>query len=836
MKKSIYHIVLTVGFLIIQNSETYAQNVSLQQYNFNNVAQSTMLNPATKVQSNVTIGLVGLGMQLNLPHINLADIFTKGQSVTQTIDGFLTSTDKSLKNINFELQTGMFVGFRILKKNYFSLGAYADMRLHASIPKDPLNLLWNGTAPYLNKTLDIAPQVYANLNLVYHLGYSRQINDQLTIGARVKLISGVQNIMTTQNQLNLEIRSNDTNNNNTYRYLLKSNYAISFNNASLVGKSIDFASLLFANGINGFGLDFGINYKINEKWSVSASVLDIGSITWNNDVITLQKRGINNSYEGLVFNDISSIRNGNGIGTKLDSIVKNIGFDTIKKAYQTSLPSKFYIGGEYALRPTTKINANFFGYFSPINGIFDYAFGISASQKFWSILDLKLGWNIYNHDPANLSLGFSLNLGYFQVYAMTENIIAAFRYDQANRFNLQLGVNFNFGLNLDKDGDGVVNKEDKCVKIFGLAKFEGCPDTDKDSVPDNKDSCRLDSGTVANKGCPMTDKDLDSVFDALDSCPDIKGLKWLNGCPDMDNDSVPDYQDSCKDVKGSIYAMGCPDADGDSFADKKDSCKLQAGRPEYFGCPTKEDLEKSRFDADNDGTPDSVDRCLGLAGSVLLDGCPDYDSDGVADDQDSCMEIAGELGFNGCPDTDSDKIPDYLDQCITLFGSASNKGCPINIPGLSSRKKAGKKTPTGNALEETQNEQSEEDNSLIKGLALTKQQSNVLVQAFKNLNFKFQSATILESSYPVLDDLAHLLKNHASSRLVLIGYTDNVGDEAFNQSLSYQRASSIKTYLVEKGVENKIELYGFGENNPVADNNTANGRSKNRRVEMAILE
>jgi OOP family OmpA-OmpF porin len=72
--------------------------------------------------------------------------------------------------------------------------------------------------------------------------------------------------------------------------------------------------------------------------------------------------------------------------------------------------------------------------------------------------------------------------------------------------------------------------------------------------------------------------------------------------------------------------------------------------------------------------------------------------------------------------------------------------------------------------------------------------------------------------------------------IIAVGHTDSVGSDAYNQKLSVRRAEAIKAYLVSKGIEkNRIYTEGKGEKQPVADNKTAEGRAKNRRVEIEVV-
>lgn len=113
----------------------------------------------------------------------------------------------------------------------------------------------------------------------------------------------------------------------------------------------------------------------------------------------------------------------------------------------------------------------------------------------------------------------------------------------------------------------------------------------------------------------------------------------------------------------------------------------------------------------------------------------------------------------------------------------------------------------------------------------------VVVTAFKNLNFDTNKADIRPESFESLNNLAELLKKETSWKLKIEGHTDSVGSVESNLDLSNRRAASAKKYLVEKGVvDGMISTEGFGESKPIADNSTAEGRQKNRRVSLTIIK
>jgi OOP family OmpA-OmpF porin len=102
--------------------------------------------------------------------------------------------------------------------------------------------------------------------------------------------------------------------------------------------------------------------------------------------------------------------------------------------------------------------------------------------------------------------------------------------------------------------------------------------------------------------------------------------------------------------------------------------------------------------------------------------------------------------------------------------------------------------------------------------------------------FDFNKAVIKAEGKAKLDDLVDKVKGVNLEVIIAVGHTDAVGADAYNQALSVKRAEAVKAYLVSKGIEkNRVYTEGKGEKQPVADNKTAEGRAKNRRVEIEVV-
>ncbi|MGB4974428.1 MAG: OmpA family protein, partial [Cyclobacteriaceae bacterium] len=265
----------------------------------------------------------------------------------------------------------------------------------------------------------------------------------------------------------------------------------------------------------------------------------------------------------------------------------------------------------------------------------------------------------------------------------------------------------------------------------------------------------------------------------------------LNGCPDSDEDGVADNEDECPNLAGTIANKGCPevkDRDGDGIPDHLDNCPDLAAPGTSNGCPQN--------DRDEDGVPDNSDRCPDVKGLVEMNGCPDTDGDGIADPDDKCPLSAGLKVYNGCPDTDGDGLDDSIDKCPNTPGTVAANGCP----------------------------------------EIAVEDRKTLDVAMRAVQFDTGKATFKQESYTILKQIGNILSRYPDYKLAISGHTDNTGSALANQELSEKRAKACYDYLVSQGISsNRMSWAGFGESRPVADNESLNGKSLNRRVEFNMI-
>lgn len=107
----------------------------------------------------------------------------------------------------------------------------------------------------------------------------------------------------------------------------------------------------------------------------------------------------------------------------------------------------------------------------------------------------------------------------------------------------------------------------------------------------------------------------------------------------------------------------------------------------------------------------------------------------------------------------------------------------------------------------------------------------------RSVHFDFDKAVIRADAKPVLDEAVQILKEEGGVAVIVAGHTDSIGTEAYNLKLSERRANAVRDYLIEHGIAaSRITAEGLGESQPVASNDTADGRAQNRRVELHVKE
>jgi len=122
------------------------------------------------------------------------------------------------------------------------------------------------------------------------------------------------------------------------------------------------------------------------------------------------------------------------------------------------------------------------------------------------------------------------------------------------------------------------------------------------------------------------------------------------------------------------------------------------------------------------------------------------------------------------------------------------------------------------------------------GVSVTRNGDNIILNMPGNITFASDSSNISADFYRVLDSVALVINEFEKTYVDVFGYTDSTGAEAYNQTLSEARASSVASYLIsQKVISERVVTRGMGESQPIALNDTPEGRSLNRRVEIVLI-
>jgi Family of unknown function (DUF5723) len=332
---------------------------------------------------------------------------------------------------NLELQPiGLSLGF---KKMTVSFHNSIKANMHLNVAKDLIGGFAFGNRNYLGKTMNLGSGFNATLHSELGLGVAYKINEKITVGARVKRLSGIANIATLKQKVDVYTDSVD------YKLTFNTDFDI---RTSGLNSSEDFAiGNIFASKNSGWSFDVGGTVQLG-KFRVDASVIDLGSaIKWVNDIKTYSSSG-QYQYSGSKSDEFFSF----------ESLNEKDIQDTLKKALNlqegttgeisTKLPLKTYLGLTYQL--TEKIRLGVLAYNESWNGISETDFAFNTTFTLSKAVQLGATYSARAGNYNNLGLQAVFKLGPIQLYGVTDNIIAVMNSYKAKSTNARMGLNIVF--------------------------------------------------------------------------------------------------------------------------------------------------------------------------------------------------------------------------------------------------------------------------------------------------------------------------------------------------------------------------------------------------------
>lgn len=459
MKKRI----LTFLAVVVCTAAVSGQNLDVVHFmrtspfqNFDNPSCATIYDGYFSLPT----GMIQLGVNLgSIRYNNLFETDEQGYPVTLTATRFVNSLAKNnYLGINASMEVFGF-GFRV-KKVFVTFDHRLRINGDIRYSKDLLGFPVYGNMAYVDEPADM--NISANISAYQEFGVSirHQINDKMTWGIRPKLLSGLANLRAQK--LSILLQTDPEN------YALKMSYDASLQAASIVPFTLTFdgdngfnvsyntdpsviAGNLFKN--LGAGIDLGFTYKPLPSLSVSASILDLGFLSWKSSATQMSSviTDAGHLYEdgaivftGLTPEDIQQLSDGENVDALLDTLARYFPLDvTPMSGYFTATPMRVVVEGNYEFAKHHCVSAAAQLRFA--SKYVQPSLTIAYDGCFFNSIDVCVAYTLQRKAFDNLGVALGLNLGYLNVYVGTQNIIAAINYKNASQLSATAGLVFNWG-------------------------------------------------------------------------------------------------------------------------------------------------------------------------------------------------------------------------------------------------------------------------------------------------------------------------------------------------------------------------------------------------------
>lgn len=489
----------SIVILLIFTSRAWSQ-MEHNLFNLDYSPQSQWVNPALKPNTKWHFG-VGTLFNSSWP-LSYNDIVSRRNNDTVYINGDNILSKLGTHN-HFSLGVIPDISFGFgIRKGYLSFGIKENIIMNFSAPKDVFDFVikGNGDASTMGQFQNIGDfRVNGTHYREFFAGGSYQMNPTWTVGARLKLLMGYENIHTVKSDLSIKTDPNDYSLTFRSNYLinvsgLDSNFSDKYRNGPFIG-----------SGNTGFGIDLGASYKLNDKISFTGSILDLGFINWSSNNKSFKTKNENASYEysGIDLYNLSSTSENNYLENILDTIRTRFDIEEVNtsESYSTSLYSKLYLGGQYKLNERFQFGA--LSSFTLVNSSLLPSLSLYAKTNLYKICQAQLSYQMNQNAFTNLGMGLVLNLGPLQYYLMSDNIIGS-AFAPLSSKNVSFRTGFNIQWSYGKRNESKTeNNTIKKVKPVDTLDLSFANDLDRDSVKDEEDYCPEIVGSTMNSGCPV---------------------------------------------------------------------------------------------------------------------------------------------------------------------------------------------------------------------------------------------------------------------------------------------------------------------------------------------
>ena len=442
MKNLIVFIILFTAGMGVQ-----AQS-NLTLYNMEPIPQRLSVNPALSPDCKWYMGTPGLSSNDFSFNSNAFSILKIGNSLGTRPNGAyvlnLIRSSEFLDQptfVHIDMNQEWFnAGFRV-RKSMFFLTVLEKVKTKISIPSDLLKLAFQG-----NSGPNVGYDFNFNFGLdVLHtrelvLGFNHTfLNDRLTLGGTAKYIRG-QNVIQTVNN-DLRFRNNAADLTFDVQADIEINKYTPFLEDQM---GVSTKQRIFGNPNNsGFGLDLGASLDLNKRITLTASIIDLGQIYWNDaQKIKSKKPGSTFSYQGIEHLISDSIGFQNSFQNLSDTLLDIFALETTSTSFSTGLLGEFYMGANLSLNDRHNAGALVYGSFYKKQ--FYPAITFSWNSEFGRFMALSLSYTAMRENYSNFGLGLGLNFDAEQFYIASDNVSNAISGDQQN-LRIRFGWNHTVG-------------------------------------------------------------------------------------------------------------------------------------------------------------------------------------------------------------------------------------------------------------------------------------------------------------------------------------------------------------------------------------------------------
>lgn len=428
----------------------YAQR-HITMYHMENVAQRNYANPALLPQSKINISFPGysaLYFGFYNTGFKWSDVLAR-----RADDSLVINKDHLLSVLKPDNYLGVVVqndwlalGIKF-QKNYFSFNVTEKAAFRFRYPRDFADFVLNGNGSdaLIGKELKFNFGLDATIYREIAVGYTRTIGEKLNVGGRAKFLKGIFNVQTAKSDISLHTAADD------FSLTARSNILINtsgiLDSSDNFNKNIEYTTGSRSN--NGFAFDLGAAYQLTEKINISASVVDVGFISWKSEVTNFKSTNEDATFtfSGLEVNNLfskdSTSGSKSGVDKIIDSLKTKFDLETQHNSYRTSLSSQFYLGATYALLPKHKVGILFTGYY--FNSELHPATTLSYNMRVGRWLNLAANYSIMNRSYNNVGLGLAFNAGPAQWQFITDNVLGIVKPQDMKQFNLRMGFTITLG-------------------------------------------------------------------------------------------------------------------------------------------------------------------------------------------------------------------------------------------------------------------------------------------------------------------------------------------------------------------------------------------------------